>query len=191
MRIVEQTRFLQKLGMKWKQVAKPANGQEYFNPALQAALKGKEVFSKDEMEKMGVPANLDRTRFIKAACGTFYSPLDLGHDVSNLAEDFPFVCSFVQKAAYLVREVYRVGQQDMALESCLNVIRQALEAAQSARCWVFDVHETQPGYDDFNGALLKCLLNGIARVGEETEDVLLRKLKFTVYPNFQPNPRKL
>ena len=182
MKIEEQTRFLQELGMKWKDVAtSPAKGQEYTNEKLAEALKTKQVFSKDEMDKMGVPASLERTINIYIeACGTYYTPLDLGHDISSLAEDFPLTFSFVHKAAYLVREVYRVGQQDMPLKSCLDVIRHSLLAAQSARCWVFDVHETQPGYDDFNGALLKCLLNGIARVGEESEDVLLRKLKFTV-----------
>ena len=33
------------------------------------------------------------------------------------------------------------------------------------KCWVYDMRNTEPGYDDFEGALLKCLLNGVAPFG--------------------------
>jgi len=33
------------------------------------------------------------------------------------------------------------------------------------KCWVFDLKATEPGCDDFQGALIKCILNGVAKVG--------------------------
>ena len=37
------------------------------------------------------------------------------------------------------------------------------------KCWVFDLKDTEPDYDDFNGALLKCILNGVSKVGSEIQ----------------------
>ena len=34
-------------------------------------------------------------------------------------------------------------------------VYQVLQAAQTGKCWVFDLKSTESGYDDFNGALLK------------------------------------
>jgi hypothetical protein len=53
-------------------------------------------------------------------------------------------------------------------------------AASTDKCWVFDLCSTEPGSGDFDGALLKCLLNGVARPGEETNETLYTKLKYTM-----------
>jgi hypothetical protein len=63
---------------------------------------------------------------------------------------------------------------------CLRILLQALEAASTDKCWVFDLRSTEPGGDDFSGALLKCLLNGVARPGDETKDTLFTKLRYTM-----------
>ena len=64
----------------------------------------------------------------------------------------------------LVRSTYsfgRLGKTDMEHRNkCYTVLLQALQAADTGRCWVFDLH-TGDG-DDFNGSLLKCLLNGMS-----------------------------
>jgi hypothetical protein len=39
---------------------------------------------------------------------------------------------------------------------------------------------SEPGQDDFNAALLKCLLNGIQTVGAENKHDLWKKLKYTM-----------
>ena len=53
-------------------------------------------------------------------------------------------------------------------------------AAATDKCWVFDLKSTEPGSDDFSGALLKCLLNGVVRPGHETKETLFTKLKYTM-----------
>ena len=53
-------------------------------------------------------------------------------------------------------------------------------AASTDKCWVFDLSSTEPGSRDFNGALLKCLLNGVARPWEDTNETLYKKLQYTM-----------
>jgi hypothetical protein len=83
-------------------------------------------------------------------------------------------------ARALVKDVYQVAPEKTEDKQCLNLIIDALKCAKSRKCWVYDLHSKEPGYDDFNGALLKCLLNGVSRVGEENETTLWTKLKYSM-----------
>lgn len=88
--------------------------------------------------------------------------------------------AFLKKSQNLVTKVYDVVQPGFAEDKCLQIILDCLRTAQTNKCWVFDLHCVETGYDDFNGALLKCLLNGVARVGEENAKQLKRKLEYTM-----------
>lgn len=70
--------------------------------------------------------------------------MDTAKDVRLLGEEFPSVRSSVECAMQLVQETYAV-EKDASMEKCLKIISQALQAAQTARCWVFDLHSTEPG----------------------------------------------
>ena len=65
-------------------------------------------------------------------------------------------------------------------EECLKIIVDSLEVAKTQKCWVYDLLSLEPDNDDFNAALLKCLLNGVAKPGEESDQVLLTKLKYAM-----------
>lgn len=58
----------------------------------------------------------------------------------------------------LIRNIYAFG--NLERRKCYLVLLQALQAADSGRCWVFDLHAVEG--DDFNGSLLKCLLHGMS-----------------------------
>jgi hypothetical protein len=58
----------------------------------------------------------------------------------------------------LIRDTYAFGKLDR--RPCYTVLLQALQAADSGRCWVFNLHAVEG--DDFNGSLLKCLLHGMS-----------------------------
>jgi len=95
-------------------------------------------------------------------------------------EKHTFATTLRQHAQNLVASEYEVLRPNADLDECLKIIVQVLDAAQTGKCWVFDLHSTEPGYDDFNGALLKCLLNGVARTGEESVEILQKKLELTM-----------
>ena len=86
----------------------------------------------------------------------------------------------IQSARDLIVNDYLVVQKGATNEECLQLIVDVLKCAQTHQCWVFDLYSTEPGYDDFNGALLKCLLNGVSRVGQESPYTLKKKLKYTM-----------
>ena len=81
---------------------------------------------------------------------------------------------------YAVADFDYNGNQIKEFVKCFRILLRAFEAASTDKCWVFDLKSTEPGSDDFSGALLKCLLNGVARPGHETKDTLLTKLKYTM-----------
>lgn len=64
----------------------------------------------------------------------------------------------------LVRSAYAFGRLDKEdsthRNKCYTALLQALQAADTGRCWVFNLHSVDG--DDFNGSLLKCLLNGMS-----------------------------
>lgn len=65
-------------------------------------------------------------------------------------------------------------------KKALQHLGKVLQAAATNKCWVFDLLSTEPGRDNFNGALLKCLLNGIQTAGKESKESLWKKLKYTM-----------
>ena len=81
---------------------------------------------------------------------------------------------------YAIADFDHNGDEIKEFLKCFRILLQVLEAASTDKCWVFDLKSTEPGSDDFSGALLKCLLNGVARPGDETKDTLLTKLKYTM-----------
>ena len=93
----------------------------------------------------------------------------------------------INNAHELVRTTYQIfaseakpGSKEDS-EECLTMIKKSLEVALTKKGWVFDLHSTEPGTDDFHLELLKCLLNGIAPVGEESSaTVLWQKLKLSM-----------
>ena len=71
--------------------------------------------------------------------------MDMANDIRLLGDEFPFTRAFVQKATELVKDVYEVHRSASSAE-CLQIISQALMAALTDRCWVFDLHATEPGF---------------------------------------------
>jgi hypothetical protein len=86
----------------------------------------------------------------------------------------------IKNAHDLVRTTYQISASEAKpgseedSEECLTMIKKSLEVALTKKGWVFDLQSTEPGTDDFHPALLNCLLNGIARVGEESPEQLRR-----------------
>ena len=68
-----------------------------------------------------------------------------------------------QPVERLLRTVYGFGV-GVKREACFKLLVDALLAANSGKCWVFDLNNADG--DDFNGALLKCLLNGMSGVAD-------------------------
>lgn len=68
-------------------------------------------------------------------------------------------------------------------EEALKFVSTVLRVAGTDKCWVFDLLSKEPGRDDFKGALIKCLLNGIQTAGKESEETLWKKLKYTMLWN--------
>jgi len=60
----------------------------------------------------------------------------------------------------IMQYTYNFGT-DLSREKCYVQFKNALEAANSGTCWVYDLLSVDPEDDDFTGALLKCLLNGM------------------------------
>jgi hypothetical protein len=89
------------------------------------------------------------------------------------------------RAVKLLEEVYGFTnlKKETKGEHALKVLSKVLRAAGTDKCWVFDLLSTEPGRDDFNGALLKCLLNGIQTAGKESKESLWKKLKYTMLWN--------
>jgi hypothetical protein len=90
------------------------------------------------------------------------------------------VLNIFEKACALVTEVYNLGPNSTEIRKCLEIIDQSLEVAVLQKCWVYDLLSLEPDNDDFNAALLKCLLNGVAKPGEESDQVLLTKLRYAM-----------
>ena len=93
-----------------------------------------------------------------------------------------------KKASKIFKEVYGIdigawGNEEQGVKVADKAVKYVIGALQTAaknKCWVFDLLSSEPGRDDFNGALLKCLLNGIQKVGEENKHSLWKKLKYTM-----------
>jgi len=94
--------------------------------------------------------------------------------------DFELVRNFFEKACQLVAEIYNVGPNSTDIRKCLDIINQCLEVAVLQKCFVYDLLSLESDKDDFNAALLKCLLNGVAKPGEESAQVLLTKLQYAM-----------
>jgi hypothetical protein len=113
-------------------------------------------------------------------------------NIQNAIKNSPAHEELLKNAQKLVRETYNILASDNIFaseekkgskedsEECLTMIKKSLEVALTKKGWVFDLQSTEPGTDDFNLALLKCLLNGIASVGEESADKLREKLKLSM-----------
>ena len=75
------------------------------------------------------------------------------------------------KVERLICVIHQFGPRTKR-EDCYKLLIQALTAAQTRKCSVFDLHQ-QEGLD-FNGSLLKCLLNGMVEVVRDLDPKLLK-----------------
>jgi hypothetical protein len=84
----------------------------------------------------------------------------------------------LKNAQELVGTTYQIFASD---QECLTIIEKSLQVALTQKGWVYDLQSTEPS-DDFNLALLKCLLNGIEKTlispvsGQSSAKVLWQKL---------------
>ena len=62
----------------------------------------------------------------------------------------------------------------------VEMIRRALAAVVTNKCWVFNLHDPEPNAIDFKGSLLHCLLNGIGRGRKDNASALQAKLKYSI-----------
>jgi hypothetical protein len=108
--------------------------------------------------------------------------IDYVEDEINVCEKWekggcvPQNIDFFKKAKELVMTTYNIDNitvkkhtqeqttiepYDPEYQKCLQIIQDSLDVAKTQKCWVYDMLSTDPGSDDFNGALLKCLLEGM------------------------------
>jgi hypothetical protein len=73
------------------------------------------------------------------------------------------------KIQRLIGVTYQFGPQTKR-DDCYKLLIQALTAAQTRKCSVFDLHQQQGV--DFNGSLLKCLLNGMIQIERDLDPKL-------------------
>eukprot|EP00960_Hanusia_phi_P050098 759997-Hanusia_phi.AAC.1 len=113
-------------------------------------------------------------------CYDFRRIVEMMSNFSNVAEssikDEEKRRCIQQDAAALIRS-YELPADN---QDNVDLIRRALAAALTNKCWVFNLHDPEPNAIDFKGSLLQCLLNGVGRGRKDNASALQAKLKYSI-----------